>query len=47
MYKSACFVILECEDSNRNCEGWANHGYCMTHPDYMLAYCKRSCDVRP
>lgn len=33
-----------CENENKNCEGWANRGYCTgTHNPYMSKKCKKAC----
>ena len=33
-----------CEDTNNNCEDWAKRGECSSNPQYMLIYCRESCE---
>ena len=42
---SLCIFFQDCEDNHVSCEAWASQGECEKNPDYMLANCKKSCDV--
>lgn len=34
-----------CEDKEKHCGYWANHGECEKNPRYMRLYCPRACHV--
>ncbi|CAB9512017.1 prolyl 4-hydroxylase [Seminavis robusta] len=36
--------IMKCEDTDKRCEIWAKQGECKSNPQYMLIYCKKSCE---
>lgn len=36
---------LQCTDQNSKCAGWASVGECKKNPNYMLQYCKKSCEI--
>jgi len=35
----------DCADDRKECKAWSENGECDNNPTYMLAHCKRSCDV--
>lgn len=37
----------ECENQEERCDFWAELGECSANPNYMTAYCRRSCKVCP
>ena len=42
------FTIDACEDDAQyaaSCPGWAGVGECSKNPDFMLVYCKKSCNA--
>eukprot|EP00816_Leptocylindrus_hargravesii_P005350 CAMPEP_0196817522 /NCGR_PEP_ID=MMETSP1362-20130617/61209_1 /TAXON_ID=163516 /ORGANISM="Leptocylindrus danicus, Strain CCMP1856" /LENGTH=121 /DNA_ID=CAMNT_0042195251 /DNA_START=30 /DNA_END=391 /DNA_ORIENTATION=+ len=34
---------VNCIDEEEECPGWATYGECENNPDYMLHYCRLSC----
>ena len=36
---------VPCDDSNENCPDWSKKGECEKNPNYMLTYCRKSCQV--
>ena len=39
--------MTDCVDNHERCEYWAGTGECDINPNYMLIYCKKSCEVCP
>jgi ShK domain-like len=35
---------LKCEDTDNRCPQWAGNGECKSNPQYMLLWCRKSCE---
>lgn len=35
---------LRCEDTDERCEDWGEKGECRSNPQFMLIYCRKSCE---
>ena len=35
---------LACEDTDERCPDWGRNGECRSNPQYMLVYCRKSCE---